>query len=817
MSRATKGNRSGGRGAMEPMRRTKPVQRRRRRRRGIPWRRLVFSSLLLLVAATAWLVWPFWQLAGQFGSVPSKQPSRLYGRPQQIFVGQGLSGEQLADLLRARGYRELAMGTPLTLGTFRYDGQRLEVFRRPFPSPDGLAGGDRLEVAFDDGKIRRLRLPDTQGPDMASALLDPDLIASFYGDDLRERRPMSIDDLPEDLILSVLAAEDDTFLRHSGISVTGILRAAWVNVRSNEVRQGGSTLTQQLVKNLYLTHERRLVRKIQEALLAVLIELRYEKRDILEAYLNEIYWGRSGSVNLMGVGAASWAYFGKHPAQLELSECAVLAGMIQSPATLSPRRHPDAARQRRDFVLGRLAQMRWIEASRLEAAGRAEIETFDGSRVARRAPYFTDWIHDEARRRFAIEDLKDTGYILLSTLSLSDQRVAEAAVVEQLKELEERWEKGRRENRPLQGALISIDPRDGGILAYVGGRNYGQSQFDRVASARRQVGSAFKPIVFASALEQGAVHPATFLEDAPYSVQSAGKTWSPQNSDGKYRGWVTARTTLELSLNVPTARLAQRTGLSNIVEMAHRLGVDQPLDPYPALALGAMEVTPMEMVTVYGTLANQGRRPQVHGLTAVLDRQGKAVTSAPLKPPTQVLRSDVAYLVNSMLQGVLVRGTAQSARKQGVHDALAGKTGTTNSRRDSWFAGYSPERTTLVWVGYDDSSKTRLSGARAALPIWSQFTAAVRPAGGFSTFPTPEGVLVAHIDPTTGGLATDRCPRVVSETFLATDPPAALCPSHSGFRARPLEQPQGIEPDKKTHPFRRWLDMLRDKKKRQVH
>ena len=798
----------------DTLRRQRPVRRRRRGQGGgLRWRRWALLACLLMLALGVWLVWPFWHLAGQFGSVPSKQPSRLYGRGDELRVGQTLRPEDLMERLQSLGYRPADPGRGLTLGTFHRQDDRLEVYRRAFPSPVGLAGKDRLRITFADGRVRRLQRTDIASPDLASALLDPPLIASFYGTDLRERRPVSIDDLPEDLILSVLAAEDASFLTHSGISFTSILRAAWVNFRSNEVRQGGSTLTQQLVKNLYLTHERRLVRKIQEALLAILIEARYEKRDILQAYLNEIYWGRSGAANLMGVGAASHAYFGKPPNELDLAECALLAGMIQSPTSLSPLSHPEAAKERRDFVLGRLSQMRWVEASRLEAASRKLVVTFDGSRAVRQAPYFADAVVAEARRRYAIEDLDDAGYILHSTLSLDDQLKAEEAVTSGLDDMEEGWEKGSDNVAPLQAALISVDPRDGGILAYVGGRSYGQSQFDRVALARRQVGSAFKPIVYATAFERGVATPATFLEDAPYSVRLAGKTWAPQNSDGKYRGWVTARSALELSLNVPTARLAAKAGLSNIVEMAHRLGVEQPLEPYPALALGAMEVTPREMATVYATFANQGRRPQLHGLVAVFDRHNDEVKGAAPKPPTQVLRQDIAFLVTSTLQGVLDHGTARSARQQGISDALAGKTGTTNSRRDSWFAGYSPERTTLVWVGYDDSSKTRLSGARAALPIWSRFTVGVRPAAGYSAFPTPEGVIVAWIDPTTGGLATDRCPEVVAESFLATQPPTELCPAHSGFRAHPLEQPQGIEPEKKGHPFRRWLDMLRGEKK----
>ena len=348
------------------------------------------------------------------------------------------------------------------------------------------------------------------------------------------------------------------------------------------------------------------------------------------------------------------------------------------------------------------------------------------------------------------------------------------------------WEKGRKTQTPLESALISADPRSGAILAYVGGRDYGRSQFDRVSQARRQAGSAFKPIVYAAAYAERVATPATFLEDAPLTVQLADRQWSPQNSDGKYHGWISTRTALEKSLNVPTARLALDVGLDRIIETARAMGIQGRLDPYPAIALGAMEVSPAEMATVYGTLANRGRRSALHGLTAVYDRTGEAVPGLPIKPPEPVLGEDVSFVITSVLQGVFDRGTAKSARSQGIEDPLAGKTGTTNSRRDSWFAGYSPERISLVWVGYDDNSTTHLSGARAALPIWSRFTYAVRPPGGYSDFERPPGVVTTLIDPATGGLATDRCLDPVEEVFLADFSPHALCP---GARRLALSSP----------------------------
>ncbi len=672
------------RGHKAAVRHRRAAVRRRKRK----WPRVLAVLVLVGGGALAWLIWPYWQLSGQFGTEPVMQPSRLYGVP----------------------------ATP-------HD--------------------------------------------------DPPLIASYYGPDLRERRPVALDELPEEVTLAILAAEDAYFLEHSGFSLVGTLRAAWVNLRARKVRQGGSTLTQQLVKNLYLTQRRTLMRKLQEVVLAVFLEQRYPKHEILQTYLNEIYWGRSGSVDLMGIGAAAWAYFGKHPSRLDLAESALLAGIIRSPASLSPLVDPVAARERRNFVLGRLAQLEWLARDRLETASRRPVPTRQPL-VARRAPYFAAAAEAEARRRFGIDELADAGYVRQSTLSLSDQTHAEQAVRQEIATLEEKWRQDREAGAPLEAALISVDPATGGIRAYVGGRNFARSQFDRVALARRQAGSAFKPIVYATAFADGKANPTTLLNDAPFSKWSGGREWKPRNSDGKYRGLISARAALEQSLNVPTARLALDVGLERIVDTARRMGITGRLDPYPALALGAMEVSPLEMASVYATLAAGGLRPELHGLTSVADRFGAEVAGRPLASPERVLSEDVAWMVNEVLQGVLDRGTAKSVRRQGFEDPVAGKTGTTNNRRDSWFAGYSPERMSLVWVGYDDNSKTLLSGARAALPIWLSFTTSVRPVAGYAGF--------------------DR-------------------PAHGGGPDRSPEQPGASDEKEEEHPFRGWLDMLKRKNK----
>jgi len=623
---------------------------------------------------------------------------------------------------------------------------------------------------------------------------------------------VALQDLPRDLIQAVLAAEDDRFFQHQGLSFRAIARAAWANVRGGGIQQGGSTLTQQLAKNLFLTHDRTLVRKIREVFLALLIDWQYEKDEILSAYLNEIYWGTNSGVNLMGVGAAAWAYFGKEGSHLSLCESAVLAGMISSPGGYSPVTRPERSQERRDWVLGRMVKLGWLEGDRGRQAQAEPLCVSPQPVTVDRAPYFGDRMATEAAARFGVSALDDAGYALLSTVNRRDQLSAEAAVSWGLNALEDGWEKDAKNPGPLQAALISIDPRTGAIRAYVGGRDYGKSQFDRVSQAQRQAGSAFKPVVYATAFEDHRAVPSTMVEDAPLKVTLAGQSWEPENSDSEFRGWVSVRTALERSLNVPTARLALDVGLERIVEQARAMGFESRLQAFPALALGAFEVTPLELAAVYAVLASEGVKRETHGLRGVLNPDGEAIEGRDLAEPERVLTAQSAFLVTSILQGVLDRGTAASVRSQGLHDPLAGKTGTTNDRRDSWFGGYSPDRVSLVWVGYDDNSATRLSGSRAALPIWANFTWKVRPAGGYSMFSQPTGISSAVIDPLSGQLATDQCTRVLTEVFVDGTVPAQICRLHGGWAAEAAWPPTEIREKKGKGPLR-WLKKIfkRDK------
>lgn len=737
------------------------------------------AAILLFVSGFIFAGY-FWSLSRQFPRAPFKQPSRLYGTPTLLEKGTPLSTPQLIEELEAAGYRsEVPAGLPgqaLPAGFYRRNKGAVLVRLRRFPTPEGEDGGFLAEISLGAGRVRGLR---ADGRETGTVTLEPPLLASFYGPDLGERRPVTLDEMPEYVSQAVLAAEDDAFFTHAGVSPTAIARALWVNVRGGEVQQGGSTITQQLVKNLYLSRKRSLIRKAKEAWIAVMVEARFSKERILEAYLNEIYWGKSGPANVMGLGAASWAYFGKHPSQLTLAEAATLAGMIQAPGTYLPTEHPDKAVERRNWVLKRMSELGWISADE-ERRAAAEPLRVRAETVKPRphAPYFAELAEREAEKRFGIDSLSDEGYVLFATLRWRDQKVAEGAIRSGLAALESSQ---RRRRAPLQGALLSVDPRDGAILAYVGGRSYAQSQFDRVRRARRQAGSTFKPVVYAAAFEEAVATPATMLNDSPITVRARGLEWKPQNYDRGFRGMVTVRTALEKSLNIPAVRLALQVGLSRVIDLAQDMGFSNDFEAVPSLALGAFEATPYEMAQAYATFAAEGARPELHGLAAVRDRFGESILGEDLPAPRRVMPAEAAYLVTSILQGALDQGTASAARGYGIRDRLAGKTGTTNDRRDNWFAGYSPDRVTVVWVGYDDNSRTRLSGARAALPIWSSFTAAMRPARGYLPFIPPPGIVTLTIDPSTGQLATEACPYRVTEVFPQWQSPGEPCRLHQPY------------------------------------
>ncbi len=751
--------------------------------RPTPRQLAAWGTGLLLAAGLVGAVVEGFRISRRFPTAPFPQPSRLYARVVQLRPGEPCDLKDLGRRLASQGYEAAPPATsPPPPGSFSLAADSLSVGLRRFPTPAGWAGGLPLVVEVHAGRIARLLVG---GRPVAGAALEPALLASFYGPAGEERWPVRLEELPAHVVNAVLAAEDDGFFHHSGLSASAIARAAWVDLRGREVRQGGSTITQQLVKNLYLPRRRSLLRKTQEALLAEIVELRHDKRAILEAYLNSIYWGRSGPANLIGLGAAARAWFGRPPEELDLAQAATLAAMIRAPADTSPPARAAVLAARRNRLLARLAELGWADRGETVRAQAAPLGLTARPLEPRPcAPWFADLAAQEARRRFGVMDLAGGGYLLFSTLDAGEQRRAEAALAAELAELSG---PSRRTlaSAGLEAALVSVDPRDGGILAYVGGRDYRRSQFDRLAQAHRPLGSAFKPVVYAAAFEHGVATPATLLEDSPVVVRTGGSLWEPQNYDRAFRGWVTARGALEQSLNVPTVRLALAVGLHRIADLAGAMGLGTPPPAVPALALGAVEATPLQVARMYSTLATLGWRPTLHGLEAVLNRDGIALPSDEVPAPRRVLAAPTAYLVTSLLQGAVDHGTGNAVRRQGLGDPLAGKTGTTSDRRDSWFAGYSADRVTVVWVGRDDDSGTRLSGATAAVPLWSRFMLAVRPAGGFPGFAPPAGLIDEEAATGTGGATVPAGLQLPAGSRGWTEWAAGAPPSPPSLRSLP--------------------------------
>ncbi len=769
-----------------------PEPRGRFRRRLAAWRRLlrsrprlrrtlyvIASILVVLFIVHLWLLFPYLRTFGDIGDGPENAPSRLYALPEEIRVGEEIGPEDLAHKLAALGYREWDEDV-LPAGRYRLGDDALVVKLRRHQTLQGPVVGQLLLVRFarghHDRKDRIVGLSADGQPAEAFAL-DPPILATYYDEESREKWPVQVKDLPEHVVQAVLAAEDDSFYWHPGVSPTGIARALLVNLRKGQVSQGGSTLTQQLVKNVFLSSERSLFRKIREAVIALAVEAQHSKRSILQGYLNGIYLGGSGGIQYYGLGTAARAYFGKDATELTLPEAATLAGMIKSPAAYSPIANPERSKKRRDDVLRRMADLRWIDAPTLERALATPLETAPLRLGGRQAPHFADAMATEARERFGLKRLGNRGYNLFATLSLPEQELAQKAEAEVLAELDGPRRKGIDPRMgPLEAALISVDPHTGAILAYVGGRDFSRSEFDRVSQAHRQSGSSFKPIVLVAALESGKISQSSLLQDEPLTLKTGAGLWTPKNADGQFLGPVTVRKAVEQSRNVPLIRLAMQVGLDKVVATARRLGIDSEMVEFPALALGAAEVTPREMATVYSTLANGGVRPVLHGLATVVGADGKAVADLQPKKPEKVLSPQVAFITTSVLEGVVERGTARGVLRYGVPGPIAGKTGTTNEARDSWFAGYRPDRVTIVWVGRDNPGATTLSGSRAALPIWGRYMkASFRGVQDHADFPEPPGLEKATVCRDSGMLARPICPSQIEDVFLPGEKPTQVC------------------------------------------
>jgi len=595
------------------------------------------------------------------------------------------------------------------------------------------------------------------------------LLAEFF---LENRTPVVLSDVPEALIKALVATEDTRFYTHRGLDYRGIARALYRNIRSGRILEGGSTLTQQLAKILFLTPERSYLRKIKEMALALKIEQRYTKQEILTLYLNQIYFG-SGAY---GIEAAAQTYFGKQAKDLALAECALLAGIPRSPKYYSPFKSRENAFRRRTHVLNRLVATGSITEAQARDASYVPLPTQPTVQHTgpAPAPYFVEYIRQKVEERFGSSILYSGGLNIYTSINTTLQGHAERALIAGLEKLEPKLDRKHKHLQPLQAAILALDPATSHIRAMVGGRDFSKSQFNRAWQALRQPGSAFKPIVYATAVEHG-FSATDMLSDTPMSVKvDAKKTWTPENFTRTYQGDVTLRKALAQSLNVPTVRLMSKIGIEETIRYARILGIKSPLKAVLPLSLGSSDVTLLELTSAYSVFANGGIRIEPVAILSITDSSGRVLFSSDVLP-VQAMKPETAYIITNLLKGVIERGTGWKARELGR--PVAGKTGTTNDYRDAWFIGYTPSLVAGVWVGFDDqrSLGPKATGSRAALPVWLDFMKQAHQNQDPMDFSVPSGILFRNVDPRTGLLSTEFCKLSLREAYLPGTEPRKFC------------------------------------------
>jgi len=597
----------------------------------------------------------------------------------------------------------------------------------------------------------------------------PREVAKLYGVDWRITPPVSLDAIPRYVSDAFCAAEDVRFRHHLGIDPIGMARALITNVRAGGITQGGSTIDQQIIKPRLLSAERTWRRKIPEILLAVVLDARLTKDEILEIYLNEVYLGHSGGKPVLGIDEASRLYFNKRPSQLRVDEAALLAGIVRAPNRDTPEKRPDIARARRDAILDVMRKHKWIDDAQFRDAVRHDVDFVNGSIPQPPYPYYLRAIRSELVREIGVRSVIEGALTVVCEIDPRAQRVAENVARRAGATLESRfsWIHDASRTEPLQVAILAVDPRTGGIRTLVGGSNYDVSPFDRTTNMRRQPGSAFKPFAYLPAIASHRVTAATLLLDAPLKVAN----WEPHNYDERYRGRVTLREAFEKSLNVPTVRLTEDIGVGRVISTAEKFGFDEPFTKIPALPLGVTEVTMRELTAAYTPFPNLGKRVEPF-LIRQVSQKGKVLFD--FVPQSKVVApADVSYVMHTLLRGVVQRGTASRLKRWGL-GYVAGKTGTTNDYRDAWFVGYTPDIVTTVWVGFDHGAPLRLSSAEAAIPIWAAFMEATPHQRGEPS--PPKGVTFRDIDPESGMLWDEGCPGPVHEVFLDGTAPTHHCP-----------------------------------------
>lgn len=726
-------------------------------KKGVAWRLIAIFALLLSLAAVPvgiHIAYLNQRVQQEFPPQKWEIPARMFARPLVLFPGKSLNPEQLALELQLLNYQADAKQLEQP-GHYRRQGGRFEIATRGFQFAQDHEPARRLVVQFQNNQITALRELSSQRQ-LARVRLQPVLIGNIYSRRGEDRVLLELDDVPQTLLSTLLAIEDRRFDRHIGVDPLAIMRAAWRNLRAGHVVEGGSTLTQQLVKNAFLSRERRLLRKINEGIMALLLERQHDKSTILQAYLNEIYLGQSGAYAIHGFGLAAQFWFGRSLDALRLDQIALLVGMIKGPAAYDPRRHPERARQRRNLVLDQLAAQGLASERRIAQAKAKPLDVIAQPPLGNTLfPAFQRLVREQLRQAYRPRDSRAEGLLIFTTLDPPVQLQAEHSVASHLDRLEAA--RSRLSADSLEAAAVYARARTGEILALVGGRRARYAGFNRVLDAQRPIGSLIKPFVYLEALSQPQHYTlSTLLDDRPLHIRRPnGDIWRPQNYDRQSHEGVRVLDGLVHSINVGSARLGLSVGVETILERLQKMGLDKSLDAYPSLLLGAMELSPYDVLELYQSLATGGIHQPLRAIDKVVDRQGRVLQRYPASK-RRVAESAPVFLLTEALWRVTQEGTARQLQQrlpQGL--AMAGKTGTTDDLRDSWFAGYSAEHVGVVWVGRDDNRPTGLTGSTAAMPIWGDIMAHI---GTTSlTREAPAGIDWARIDWHSGQRLPKEC------------------------------------------------------------
>lgn len=734
-----------------------------------PWLGLLFKlSLVGLVVLAGFAVYLDAVVQEKFSGKRWTVPAKVYARPLELFVGQKLTREDFLAELAALGYRRESVSNGP--GAVSVNGNTVELHSRGFQFYEGLEPAQRIRVRFSGSYVAGLS--QASGAALSVARLEPMLIGGLYPAHHEDRVLIKLDQVPPYLVETLVAVEDREFWNHLGVSPKSIARAVWVNASAGQLRQGGSTLTQQLVKNFYLTNERSLQRKLTEAMMAVLLELHYDKQAILEAYLNEVFLGQDGQRAVHGFGLASQHFFSQPLSELKLHQVALLVGMVKGPTFYNPRRNPERALERRNLVLDLLAEQGVVT---VEQASQAKAQplaiTQRGSLADSSYPAFLDLVKRQLRQDYREEDLTEEGLRIFTSFDPILQVKAEAALNETFKRLA-----GRKGVEQVEAAMVVSNPETGEVQAMIGSRQPRFAGFNRVLDAVRPIGSLIKPAVYLTALERPSQYTLTsWLADQPFSVKGQdGQVWRPQNYDRQAHGNIFLYQGLANSYNLSTAKLGLELGVPSVLKTLERLGVSREWPAYPSMLLGAGSLSPMEVAGMYQTLANGGFNTPLRAIRSVLAAEGEPLGRYPFQIQ-QRFDPGAIYLTQAAMQRVMREGTGRSVYSRlPANLNLAGKTGTSNDSRDSWFAGFSQDLLAVVWLGRDDNGKTPLTGATGALQVWTGFMAKADPLP--LDMPMPDNVTLAWIDPRTGQGSDPGCPGAVQMPYIRGSEPVPGSP-----------------------------------------